>query len=285
MTAFALVLLLAAGAAPPEGRSWVRRFTPSLSSGKDGVLTRHGYTRCEPMDLETTQGRRLLRLGAVTFTVRAQPGGLLLINPTLTSAVPPLELPGQCQHLLAPSAPIYAERAACQAVPSSATQRCEGERCSWEGEAPFVLSGCEEALTALTRQAARALEATHAESLRSLERLQRVLLRGGTWWVFEPDADRCVALTLAPLPEGRVSMKEGYAPTSGGRVTYQAQVTLQPLFHRAGFDSESRSFEGADGAGSSGSSPHSAGLYLGRDAVLVGTRWLFPEQNSCDSSR
>jgi len=285
-----------ASAAPAEladltdGRYWVRRVVRDEAIGSEG----HGadghvgerwvrrHTACQPLDLTTDGPRRQVRLGDVTFELGGRTGGKMLGAPVRTSVRPPLELPGECQQPVADlSGPIYADEASCRAVPDTVIRRCLGVGCRHDGDAPFMLPACDAALRQLEAAAAPVLTASHAEIARSLARLQRITGRGGRLWTFEADEGRCYPLAVTPRPDDQVALRERFTTTDGARVTYTAEAAFEPMFHVARYANESRWEEGPDGGGGYEVGPFTAGLYLGRDVVLLGTRWLYFTRAAC----
>jgi hypothetical protein len=278
----------------PDGHYWVRRvvreqFVRSEGYGADGTgggIWTKLSTECQRLDLETEGRRRRLHVGDLTFLISPAPRGWTLTHPVLSSQRPPLELPGQCQATLdVAGAPIYRDRDACQDV-ASVTRFCRRGVCQYEGEAPFVIADCEKTLAAMAADAALITGAAHADSMRSVQRLDRIARAGGKLWADEPEEDRCHPITVTPRPGGAVALRQSFARRDGGRMTYQAQVALEPLFHTARYDSESRWYEGPPGTGFGGygsGGPYTGGLYAGKDVVLLGNRWLYFDRARCEA--
>jgi hypothetical protein len=116
--------------------------------------------------------------------------------------------------------------------------------------------------------------------MRSLGRLERLARSGGKVWVSSPGEAQCLPLTLSPGRDGQVALRQRIAVAGGGTSIYQAEVTLEPLFHRARYSSEYRH---QTGGGSSGIGPFETGLALGRDVVLVGDRWWHFDRKTCET--
>lgn len=290
-----------------DGRYWTRRVTSELRRGSEGVgLDGPGAswvelrTACVALDLGRDGARRTVAIAraaaltpspavaaddGVVFRLDADPAtpdAWRLTAPRLTRAQPAIELTGTCTaDLTGTPLPVFATRDACLAAPTIATRLCQGDRCRFDGPAPLWLAGCEDELRRLGLAAEPIVAASHREQLRSVERLSRVATRGGQLWWADEDDGRCYPLVATPGRDDRLRLRDVHAIPGGGKVTYQAEVVLEPLFRRARFASESRVSEGPHAGGARGIGDFTVGLYVGRDAVLVGARWIYFDRATC----
>lgn len=256
----------------------------SSGAGLDGAVSERWVryrVACQPLDVTTEDGARVLRLPELRFALSADADGWLLGAPTLSSERPPLELVGRCRQLVdVAAAPIYRDDASCRAAPAHTTRRCRGDDCSYDADPPFELPACEAAIAALRQLATPVLAASHDDRVASLERLQRISRRGGRLWFAEaaaPAGAGCHPMTVRPRRGDTVTLRAAYRDADGGEVAYDAELELAPLDHTARFASES----GTSGGGGWGIGPYTTGLYLGRAGVLLGGRWLSFDRAAC----
>ncbi|MBK7075925.1 MAG: hypothetical protein IPH44_26890 [Myxococcales bacterium] len=290
-----------------DGRYWIRRATGEVSRGSDGAgLAGPGEawvalrTACVALDLGRDGGPRTLAIAradalapsppvaaddGVTFRLDDHPaaaGAWRLSGPRLARAQPAVALVGRCvADVTVATLPVFPDRDACLAAPTTATRRCRGDLCQFDGPAPLWLDGCEDELRRLARAVEPVVAASHGELVRSLERLTRIAGRGGRLWYADEDDGRCYPLVATPGPDDHVRLRDSHPLRGGGKVTYEADVVLEPLFRRARYARESRSSEGPHGGGGRGIGDFTAGLFLGRDAVLLADRWFFFDRATC----
>lgn len=257
------------GGLPPMGEYWVqRRAHEALRSFENGE-TRHRFgARCERLVVAP----RALQLGDVRFSLKYDGG---IGGPQLEAPWrPAMRAQGSCSAVF-PSARLWRDERECvSARPDAFERRCTQDGgCTWNAQ-PFELDACEQELIALHTRLAAVNQTTHAEALRTLGSLERVLDGGGT--LFMERGGVCVQVQVAPRKAGVTAMK---ASVEGG--VWSLRGSVEALFGVAHELSEA--FEGPRGGGGSAGSDEP--VLIGRGRFFLGPRSFWFSRRDCLAAR
>ncbi|MBL8909504.1 MAG: hypothetical protein JNM17_02265 [Archangium sp.] len=262
------------GGLPPPGEYWVLRESRFSGGGTSGYPGRDGgppesrqtwATRCDRVRLDA----KTLEFegGEVSFVVSRG----MIFEPTVRSRYrASARATGHCRTAW-PAEPVFDSYEACSlGSPSRVERRCIGKACTWATVAPWRLEPCEDELLRLRGMVGLALEPTHTEALRTLNRLEQVLSKGGSLFV----APGCEPLKITARDGDGMSELD----TVNSALHWHARGHVQPLFGEARYAYESGETDGGAGWGSSTATDP---ILIGRDQVLLGDRLLFFDRQKC----
>ena len=260
--------------------------------------TRSGRTRCAALEVGPGE-RPTVEVDRATLWLRRGVDEEVLHGLRLAAAGRPGVVDGSCSQPFAVTGrsargletslgSIFEDEASCRAAPSSFTETCRGEECSFDEAAarPFELGACEPELARLEGLLGLVTESTHDQSERTLRRVRAARPRGLRLW--ERTDDQCVAVTLQDADDG-LTLRSRYVRRDGARIDSAVLVRFEPLFHRAILLRNTTSFTYPNGGvGAEGSAPgRPLGVVFGDGVMLFDGRPMFLSRARCaaDSSR
>lgn len=262
------------GGLPPPGDYWVARPGPLGGTGRfsldrdGGGLVAESSVQLMCERLRVDRSSLSLVDSAITLTVSRG----LIADVTLQSrSRAAARVKVGCRSRWPANQPFYASAEACHAdTPAWVQKRCIDQRCEWVTRAPFQFEGCEAAITQAAARLHVGLEPTHTEALKTLQRFEAVLVRGGSMFV----APGCEPMKFSPRDaEGTTRLS-----TTNEWATYEALGQVHPLFGEARYASE---VSNTDAGQSWGRGRGADTILLGKDRVLLGERSLYFERERC----